>query len=355
MKKRNTRVIKVGNIYLGGDNPIRVQSMTKTPTIDVRATLRQIRRLAKKGCEIIRLGVPDKESALALGKIKKESPIPIVADIHFDYRLALIALEQGVDKLRLNPGNIKNPKYISLIAKEAKARGIPIRVGSNAGSLPQEIVEKYGGITPEALVESALNEVKILEDNDFTDIVISVKASSVPLTVEAYKLLSSKVDYPLHIGITEAGTLLPGTIRSSIGLGILLYEGIGDTIRVSLSANPEKEVEVAYEILDSLEMRRKGIRVIACPMCARARFPVEQIAKKIEKKFKNFPLNLVIAVMGCEVNGPGEAKWADLGIAGSKDKVILFKYGKIIKETDWKNILSDLEKELNTWKEVNQN
>lgn len=355
MKKRNTRVIKVGNIYLGGDNPIRVQSMTKTPTIDVRATLRQIRRLAKKGCEIIRLGVPDKESALALGKIKKESPIPIVADIHFDYRLALIALEQGVDKLRLNPGNIKNPKYISLIAKEAKARGIPIRVGSNAGSLPQEIVEKYGGITPEALVESALNEVKILEDNDFTDIVISVKASSVPLTVEAYKLLSSKVDYPLHIGITEAGTLLPGTIRSSIGLGILLYEGIGDTIRVSLSANPEKEVEVAYEILDSLEIRRKGIRVIACPMCARARFPVEQIAKKIEKKFKNFPLNLVIAVMGCEVNGPGEAKWADLGIAGSKDKVILFKYGKIIKETDWKNILSDLEKELNTWKEVNQN
>lgn len=355
MKRRNTRIVKVGNIEIGGDNPVRVQSMTKTPTVDVKATLRQIKRLAKRGCEIVRLGVPDKESALSLGKIKKESPIPIVADIHFDYRLALIALEQGVDKLRLNPGNIKNPKHISLIAKEAKARGVPIRVGSNAGSLSQEIIRKYGGITAEALVESVLEEIKVLEENDFTDIVVSVKASSVPLTVEAYRLLSSKVDYPLHIGITEAGTLFPGTIRSSIGIGILLYEGIGDTIRVSLSTTPEREVEVAYEILDSLEIRRKGIRVIACPMCARTHFPVERIARKIENKFKNLPLNLVIAVMGCEVNGPGEAKWADLGITGSKDRVFLFKHGKIVKETDWDKVFSDLEKELNTWKEVNQN
>lgn len=355
MRERYTRVVKVGNVEIGGSNPIRVQSMTKTPTIDIKATIRQIKGLAKKGCEIIRVGVPDKDSALALGKIKKESPIPIVADIHFDYRLALIALEQGVDKLRLNPGNIKNPKHISLIAREAKARGVPIRVGSNAGSLPQEILKKYGGVTPEALVESAINEVKLLEDNDFTDIVVSVKASSVPLTVEAYRLLSSKVNYPLHIGITEAGTLLPGAVRSSVGIGILLYEGIGDTIRVSLASSPDKEVEVAYEILDSLEIRRKGLRVIACPMCARAHFPVGEIAKKIENKFKDYSLNLTIAVMGCEVNGPGEAKWADLGIAGSQNRVIIFKYGKIIKETDWKHVLFELEKELNMWKEVNTN
>ncbi|MEN3011878.1 MAG: flavodoxin-dependent (E)-4-hydroxy-3-methylbut-2-enyl-diphosphate synthase [Dictyoglomus thermophilum] len=355
MNRKKTRVVKVGNIAIGGDNPIRVQSMTKTPTVDIKSTVRQIKRLAKKGCEIIRLGVPDKESALALGKIKKASPIPIVADIHFDYRLALIALEQGVDKLRLNPGNIKNPKYISLIAKEAKARGVPIRVGSNAGSLPKEILEKYNGLTPEALVESALHEVRLLEDNDFTDIVISVKASSVPLTVEAYRLLSQKVDYPLHIGITESGTVFPGTIRSSVGLGILLYEGIGDTIRVSLASSPDKEVEVAYEILDSLELRRKGIRVIACPMCARSHFPVQQVAKEIERKFKNYPLNLVVAVMGCEVNGPGEAKWADIGITGSKDRVIIFRKGKIIKETNFENIISELEEELDKIKEVNSN
>ncbi|ACI18658.1 flavodoxin-dependent (E)-4-hydroxy-3-methylbut-2-enyl-diphosphate synthase [Dictyoglomus thermophilum] len=355
MNRKKTRVVKVGNIAIGGDNPIRVQSMTKTPTVDIKSTVRQIKRLAKKGCEIIRLGVPDKESALALGKIKKASPIPIVADIHFDYRLALIALEQGVDKLRLNPGNIKNPKYISLIAKEAKARGVPIRVGSNAGSLPKEILEKYNGLTPEALVESALHEVRLLEDNDFTDIVISVKASSVPLTVEAYRLLSQKVDYPLHIGITESGTVFPGTIRSSVGLGILLYEGIGDTIRVSLASSPDKEVEVAYEILDSLELRRKGIRVIACPMCARSHFPVQQVAKEIERKFKNYPLNLVVAVMGCEVNGPGEAKWADIGITGSKDRVIIFRKGKIIKETNFRNIISELEEELDKIKEVNSN
>ena len=267
----------------------------------------------------------------------------------------MIALEQGVDKLRLNPGNIKNPKYISLIAKEAKARGVPIRVGSNAGSLPKEILEKYNGLTPEALVESALHEVRLLEDNDFTDIVISVKASSVPLTVEAYRLLSQKVDYPLHVGITESGTVFPGTIRSSVGLGILLYEGIGDTIRVSLASSPDKEVEVAYEILDSLELRRKGIRVIACPMCARSHFPVQQVAKEIERRFKNYPLNLVIAVMGCEVNGPGEAKWADIGITGSKDRVIIFRKGKIVKETSFGNIISELEDELDRIKEVNSN
>ena len=276
---RGTRVVKVGNVEIGGDNPVRVQSMTKTPTVDVKSTLRQIRRLAKKGCELVRLGIPDKDSALALGKIKKKSPIPIIADIHFDYRLALIALEQGADKLRINPGNIKNPKYISLIAKEAKARGVPIRVGSNAGSLSREILEKYGGVTPEALVESVLNEIRLLEENDFTDIVVSVKSSSVPLTIQAYKLLSSQVKYPLHIGITEAGTLVPGSVRSAVGIGILLYEGIGDTIRVSLSASPEKEVEVAYHILESLELRQRGIKVISCPMCARAHFPVEKVAK----------------------------------------------------------------------------
>jgi len=351
--KRNTRVVKVGNLYLGGDYPIRVQSMTKTPTVDVKVTLGQIKRLAKKGCEIVRLGIPDRDSALALGKIKKGSPIPIVADIHFDYRLALIALEQGVDKLRLNPGNLRNRKYISLIARESKARGVPIRVGSNAGSISKEILEKFGGVTSEALVESALQEVKILEGEDFTDIIISVKASSVPLTVEAYRILSQKVDYPLHVGITESGTLLPGSVRSAVGIGILLYEGIGDTIRVSLSSSPEKEVEVAYEILKSLGLREKGIRVIACPMCARSHFPVEKVARIIERKFGNIPLNLTIAVMGCEVNGPGEAREADIGIAGTKDKVIVFKYGKIIKETGWEYVLSELEEELKHWKEVN--
>lgn len=354
--KRKTRIIRVGNLLLGGDNPIRVQSMTKTPTVDVRRTLLQIYRLYKRGCELVRVGVPDKESALALGKIKKKSPIPIIADIHFDYRLALIALEQGVDKLRLNPGNIKNPNYISLIAKEAKARGIPIRVGSNAGSLSQEILKKYGGITPLALVESALSEVRILEEEDFHDIVISVKASSIPLTVSAYRLLSERVDYPLHVGITEAGTLFSGSIRSSIGIGILLYEGIGDTIRVSLSTNPEKEVDTAYEILRSLGLRKKGIKVIACPMCARTRFPVEKVARAIEREFRNYSLNITIAVMGCEVNGPGEAKEADLGITGSKNKVFLFKYGKIIKEGSWDSIIEELRLELEKLeKEVKDN
>lgn len=343
---RKTKVVKVGNIFLGGDNPIRVQSMTKTPTTDVKRTLMQIYRLYKRGCELVRIGVPDKESAISLGKIKKKSPIPIIADIHFDYRLALIALEQGVDKLRLNPGNLKNPKYISLIAKEAKARGVPIRVGSNSGSLSPDILKKYGGITPEALVESALNEVKLLEEEGFFDIVISVKSSSIPLTVSAYRLLSKKVDYPLHIGITEAGTLLSGSIRSAVGLGILLNEGIGDTIRVSLSASPEKEVDVAYEILRSLNLRERGIRVIACPMCARSNFPVAKVANMIEKEFKDYPYNVTIAVMGCEVNGPGEAKEADLGIAGTKSRVFLFKYGKIIKEGSWGKILEELRKEL---------
>ncbi len=355
MMGRGTKVVKVGNVEIGGENPVRVQSMTKTPTVDVKSTLRQIRMLAKKGCELVRLGIPDKDSALALGKIKKKSPIPIIADIHFDYRLALIVLEQGVDKLRLNPGNIKNPKHISLIAREAKARGVPIRVGSNAGSLSREILEKYGGVTPEALVESALNEIKLLEENDFTDIVVSVKASSVPLTIQAYRLLSSQVKYPLHIGITEAGILVPGSVRSAIGIGILLYEGIGDTIRVSLSASPDKEVEVAYYILESLELRRRGIKVISCPMCARSHFPVEKVAKEIEKKFKDFPLNVTIAVMGCEVNGPGEAKWADIGIAGSNNRVIIFRYGKIVKETTWEKAVLELEKELEKWKEVNSN
>jgi (E)-4-hydroxy-3-methylbut-2-enyl-diphosphate synthase len=355
MMGRGTKVVKVGNVEIGGENPVRVQSMTKTPTVDVKSTLRQIRMLAKKGCELVRLGIPDKDSALALGKIKKKSPIPIIADIHFDYRLALIALEQGVDKLRLNPGNIKNPKHISLIAREAKARGVPIRVGSNAGSLSREILEKYGGVTPEALVESALNEIKLLEENDFTDIVVSVKASSVPLTIQAYRLLSSQVKYPLHIGITEAGILVPGSVRSAIGIGILLYEGIGDTIRVSLSASPDKEVEVAYYILESLELRRRGIKVISCPMCARSHFPVEKVSKEIEKKFKDFPLNITIAVMGCEVNGPGEAKWADIGIAGSNNRVIIFRYGKIVKETTWEKAVLELEKELEKWKEVNSN
>lgn len=343
---RKTKVVKVGNVFLGGDNPIRVQSMTKTPTTDVKRTLMQIYRLYKRGCELVRIGVPDKESAISLGKIKKKSPIPIIADIHFDYRLALIALEQGVDKLRLNPGNLKNPKYISLIAKEAKARGVPIRVGSNSGSLSPDILKKYGGITPEALVESALNEVKLLEEEGFFDIVISVKSSSIPLTVSAYRLLSKKVDYPLHIGITEAGTLLSGSIRSAVGLGILLNEGIGDTIRVSLSASPEKEVDVAYEILRSLSLRERGIRVIACPMCARSNFPVAKVANMIEREFKDYPYNVTIAVMGCEVNGPGEAKEADLGIAGTKSRVFLFKYGKIIKEGSWDKILEELKKEL---------
>ncbi|MCX7845752.1 MAG: flavodoxin-dependent (E)-4-hydroxy-3-methylbut-2-enyl-diphosphate synthase [Dictyoglomaceae bacterium] len=353
---RRTRVVRIGNIFIGGDNPIRVQSMTKTPTCDVKRTLMQIFRLYKRGCELVRVGVPDKESALSLGKIKKKSPIPVIADIHFDHRLALIALEQGVDKLRLNPGNIKNPKYISLIAREAKARGVPIRVGSNAGSLSQEILKKHGGITPLALVENALSEIRILEEEDFHDIVVSVKASSVPLTISAYRILSEKVDYPLHVGITESGTLISGSIRSSIGIGVLLFEGIGDTIRVSLSTNPEREVDVAYEILRALGLRSKGIRVISCPRCARSHFPVEKAAKILEKEFKNYPVDLTIAIMGCEVNGPGEAKEADLGITGTKNKVFLFKYGKIIKEGSWDYIMEELRLELEKMeKEVKSN
>jgi len=353
---RKTRVIKIGNIFLGGNNPIRVQSMTKTPTTDVKRTLMQIYRLSKRGCELVRLAIPDKESAIALDEIKKKSPIPIIADIHFDYRLALIALEKGADKIRINPGNIKNPKYISLIAKEAMERKIPIRVGINSGSLSEDILKKYGGVTPEALVDFALTQVKLLEDEGFRDIVISVKAPSIPITVNAYRILSKKVEYPLHIGITEAGTLLTGSIRSSIGIGILLYEGIGDTIRVSLSTNPEKEVDVAYEILRSLGLRDRGVKIISCPMCARTSFPVERVAKILENEFKNYPINITIAVMGCEVNGPGEAKYAHFGITGIKDKVFLFKYGKIIKEDSLDNILEELKLELEKLKkEVNSN
>lgn len=344
--RKITREVKVGNKKIGGNNPILVQSMTNTDTHDIEKTIEQIRRLEAEGCDIIRVAVPDMEAAEAIKEIKKNINIPLVADIHFDYRLAIKSIENGVDKIRINPGNIGREEIIKKVVEIAKERGIPIRIGVNSGSLEKEILYKYKGITAEAVVESALKSVLILEKLGFYDIVISLKTPNVPLTIEAYKLASSKVDYPLHVGITEAGTIEAGTIKSAIGIGTLLYLGIGDTIRVSLTGDPVHEVRVGRQILRSLGLLKEGVEVISCPTCGRTKIDLIKLAQEVEKRTRHIKKPLKVAVMGCVVNGPGEAKEADIGIAGGDGEGVIFKKGKVYKKVKEEELIEELTKEI---------
>ncbi len=346
IQRRKTSGILIGSVPIGDGAPIAVQSMTNTDTRDVAATVRQVRRLEMAGCEIIRVGVPDMEAARAVGKIKARIKIPIVADIHFDHKLALEALRQGADALRLNPGNIGTVHKVREVTRSAKERSVPIRIGVNAGSLKKSLLQKYTGPTPEAMVASALENIAILEKENFQEIKISLKASSVNCTVDAYRLLAARVDYPLHVGITEAGTLLPGAVKSAIGIGLLLSEGIGDTIRVSLTAQPEKEIQTAYAILRALGIREKGVEIISCPTCSRTEIDLIGLALKVEKSLKRLQTPLKVAVMGCVVNGPGEAREADVGIAGGRGRGILFKGGLSVGTYDEKDLLSALLREI---------
>jgi (E)-4-hydroxy-3-methylbut-2-enyl-diphosphate synthase len=330
-KRNKTRRISIGNISIGDGAPITVQSMTNTKTYDVKSTVRQITLLEDAGCEIVRVAVPDMESAIAISEIKKKIKIPIVADVHFDYKLAVEAIKRGCDGIRINPGNIGGRDKIKKVVDEAKSKRIPMRIGVNSGSLEPELLMKYKKPTPEAMVESALRHVKILEEYDFNDIVISLKSSDVLSSIQAYKLISEKVDYPLHLGITEAGTPLYGTIKSSVGLGILLYEGIGDTIRVSLTGDPIEEVKVGIQILKSLKLRKTGVNIISCPTCGRTQIDLIKMAVEVEERLKHVKKPIKVAVMGCVVNGPGEAREADIGIAGGNKKVAIFKKGNIVK------------------------
>ena len=323
-----------------------VQSMTKTPTQDVAATVRQIERLTDAGCELVRLAVPDVEAANALQRIKSRVAVPLIADIHFDHRLALAAIDKGIDGLRLNPGNIGGKNEIEQIVTAARPRAIPIRIGVNAGSLERKILKKYGHPSPEAMVESALNHVKILEDLDFHHIKISLKSSSALQTVSAYRLLSRKVDYPLHVGVTEAGTLISGTVKNSLGIGLLLSEGIGDTIRVSLTHDPVEEVKVAYEILRALDLRHRGIEIISCPTCGRCEIDLVGLAEEVENALSHITTPLTVAIMGCVVNGPGEAREADVGIAGGRGQGTLFKKGKVIKKVPEPDLAKELVQEV---------
>jgi len=346
MERRKTRKVKVGNVYVGGDAKITIQSMTNTDTRDVEATLAQIRELNIAGCDIIRCAVPDMKAAEALEGICKQSPIPVVADIHFDYKLALKAIENGVSALRINPGNIGSVEKTKAVVEAAKAKNIPIRIGVNAGSLEKSILARDGKPTAKGLVESALKHVKILEELDFRDIVISIKSSDVVMMIEAYRLIADKCDYPLHLGVTESGTPFRGTIKSSIGLGTLLAEGIGDTIRVSLTSDPIEEVKVAKEILKALKLKETGLEFVSCPTCGRTQINLIEIAKEVEKRIENINKNIKVAVMGCAVNGPGEAREADIGIAGGNGEGLIFKKGKIIKKVKEEDLIEELMKEI---------
>ncbi|MEJ2715619.1 MAG: flavodoxin-dependent (E)-4-hydroxy-3-methylbut-2-enyl-diphosphate synthase [Deltaproteobacteria bacterium] len=346
IQRCETRRILIGSVPIGGGAPIAIQSMTSTDTRDVKATVRQVKRLARAGCEIVRVGVPDLEAARCIGAIKKRVAVPLVADIHFDHRLALEALRQGVDGLRLNPGNVGSQAKVREVTRAAAERGVPVRIGVNAGSLRKKLLEKYGGPSAEAMVESALGHVAILEKEGFHLIKISMKASDVSRTIEAYRMLSGRVDYPLHIGITEAGTLLPGAVKSALGIGLLLAEGIGDTVRVSLTARPEEEVRVAYYILGGLGIRRRGVELVSCPTCSRTEIDLLGLAKKVEKALLPLQAPIRVAVMGCVVNGPGEAKEADVGIAGGRSRGILFKKGKSLGTYPENELLDALLKEV---------
>lgn len=345
-KRKKTRLIHVGGVPVGGGFPIAVQSMTKTNTRNVKSTVRQICILEKAGCEIIRIAVPDIDAAMALGKIKTRVGIPVIADIHFDWKLALEALRQGVDGLRINPGNIGARWKVEEVVSSANDKGIPIRIGVNAGSLTKKLLAKYGHPCPEALVESAAEHIEILESLNFRNIKVSLKASNVPTTVEAYRLFSKTFRYPLHIGISEAGPSFTGIIKSSVGLGILLAEGIGDTIRVSLSSDPAEEVRVAYEILKSLGLRERGPNIVSCPTCGRCEIDIRGLASEVETLLKDIEKPITVAVMGCIVNGPGEAREADVGIAGGKGTGLLFKKGKIVKRLKESELLDALMAEI---------
>jgi len=346
MQRKLTKKVLLGSLPVGGGSPVTVQSMTNTDTRDIDATVGQIHRLQQAGCEIVRVAVPDQAAAKALAEIKQQIAIPLVADIHFDYRLALSAVEAGVDKLRINPGNIGSRERIEAVVKAASERKIPIRIGVNSGSLEKELLQKYGWPTAEAMVESALRHVSLLEKLGFEEIVISLKSSDVPVTIRAYELISEKVNYPLHVGITETGTLKAGAIRSAVGIGTVLAQGIGDTIRVSLTSDPIEEVEVGFEILKCLGLRQRGPTVISCPTCGRAQIDVIRLTEEVERRVRNIEEPLKIAVMGCVVNGPGEAREADFGIAGGKGEGLIFRQGKVIKKVKENQLVDALLKEI---------
>lgn len=332
INRKKTRAIEVGGVPVGGDAPVSVQSMTNTPTADVERTVAQVRALEQAGCEIVRVAVPDMEAAEAVGEIKKAAAIPLIADIHFDWRLAIKSIEGGVDGLRLNPGNIGSVERVREVVRAARERNVPIRIGVNAGSLEKDILARYGHPTAEALVESAMGHIRVLEDMDYREIKVSLKASSVPLTIAAYRLLSEEVDYPLHIGITEAGTLFSGTVKSAAGLGILLADGIGDTLRVSLTGDPVDEVRVGWEILRALELRKRGVNIISCPTCGRIKLDAARIATEVEKRLGHVTEPVNVAVMGCVVNGPGEATEADVGIAGGDGVGLVYIGGEAVRK-----------------------
>jgi len=346
---KNTRVVRIGGRVIGGGNPVLIQSMTNTRTEDVKATVEQIHRLEKAGCEIIRCTVPAPEAAKALGEIKKQISIPLVADIHFDYKMAIAAIENGADKIRINPGNIGGRDKVAEVVAAAREREIPIRVGVNSGSLEKELVEKYHGVTAKGLVESALDKVGMIEELGYENIVISIKSSDVMMCVRAHEILASKTDYPLHVGITEAGTIISGNIKSSIGLGLILHQGIGDTIRVSLTGDPVEEVKSAKLILRTLGLRKGGIEVVSCPTCGRTKIDLIGLANQVEAMVADFPLDIKVAVMGCAVNGPGEAREADIGIAGGVGEGLLIKKGEIIKKVPEDQLLAVLKEELENW------
>ena len=350
-ERRKTRKVWIGSVPVGGDAEIAIQSMTNTRTEDAEATAAQILRLEAAGCDIIRVTAPTEEAAHAIAEIKKRIHIPLVADIHFDYRLAIASMEAGADKIRINPGNIGGPERIRAVTDCAKERNIPIRVGVNSGSLEKELVEKYGGVTAEGLCESALDKVRMITDAGYDNLVISIKSSDVPMCIHAHELVSEAVDFPLHVGITEAGTEYAGTIKSAVGIGAILSRGIGDTIRVSLTGDPEKEVHAAKQILASLGLRTFGPQIISCPTCGRTQIDLIGLAHRVEELAKNYDMPVKIAVMGCVVNGPGEAKEADLGIAGGRGTGLLIRKGEVIRKLPESELLAALKEELDRWKQ----
>ena len=344
-----SKIVRIGNRVIGGGNPILIQSMTNTKTEDVAATVDQINRLAAVGCDIIRCAVPTMEAAEALKEIKKQVSIPVVADIHFDYRLAIAAMENGADKIRINPGNIGSAERVKAVVDVAKERNVPIRVGVNSGSLEKELVAKYHGVTAEGIVESALDKVKWIEDMGYDNLVISIKSSDVMMCVKAHELIAKQTEHPLHVGITESGTIISGNIKSSIGLGLILNQGIGDTIRVSLTGDPLEEIKSAKLILRTLGLRKGGIEVVSCPTCGRTQIDLIGLANKVENMVADIPLDIKVAVMGCVVNGPGEAKEADIGIAGGIGEGLLIKHGEIVKKVPEAELLETLRSELLNW------
>ena len=346
-KRRQSREVSVGNVKIGGNNPISIQSMTNTDTRDAEATIAQIKRLEEVGCDIVRVAIPDMTAAKNIAKIKSEVNIPVIADIHFDYRLALEVIDQGVDGVRINPGNIGSIDRVKMVVEKCKEKNLKIRIGVNGGSLEKELLQKYGSATAEALVESAMNHVKILEDLDFRNIVISLKSSDIYKTLEAYELISKQVDYPLHIGITESGSVKKGTIKSSIGVGALLLKGIGDTIRISLTGDPVEEIHVGKDILRSLNLLNDKIKIVSCPTCGRCNIDLINMANEVEERIKDIDKNMTVAIMGCAVNGPGEAREADIGIAGGKGEGLLFKKGEIVRKIKGDSLVEELLEEIN--------